>query len=245
MSSWGGAATRFVGILVIGHDKKSARKKYGYQESFATNNRSKTRFIINLFGESGMGKTTVLRQLIEMLRVRAQYNIEVGDGFKTQDLRSIMWYRIGQSPAGVVCVCTKGDNPGIIKENVRFFNDHFQVLKSKGSWTSWVPDEFKNAMSQGSPIGVLVTASRKPFIKGNKKSEDSLEGFDILNIPIQLDIWPNPEEERQIGTWRTAVRSPSELVLVHINYLLRNAMFKPIPKKIFDFKSLRAGVSRD
>ena len=221
-----------------------------------TGSPSGNRFIINLFGESGMGKTTILRQLIEMLRSRAQYNLEVGEGFQTHDLRSMMWYRTGWKYSGAVCVCTMGDSVDIIKKNIDFFNTHFDSSKNLFPWISWVEafrrgdsplatSELNSTKMPSSAIGILVTASRKPIVKSDKKLKDRLQGFNILNIPIQLDIWPKLEEEGKIGIWRASVRSPSELVLVHVNYLLRNAKFKPIPKKVFDFKLLSAGISRD
>lgn len=242
-------------------------------KSAKANCSSGKKFIINLFGESGMGKTTVLRQLIEMLRSRSKYNVEVSEGFQTHDLRSIMWYRAGRKYSGAVCVCTMGDSLDIIKNNLAFFDAHFDVSQSKTPWDFWkdsfpkgnstLQDEksksqqdekVQNAKANDSPIGILITASRKPFGDYYKKIKDSFKGYiDILNIPIQIEVKynanghganENKAKVKPFNDWMASLRSTPELLLFHINYLLRNEKFRSIKNPI-DFERIEAGVSRD
>lgn len=216
------------------------------------------RFVISLFGESGAGKTTVLGRLIGMLRTRARYNLEVSEGFLTHDLRSIMWYRTGRKYSGAVCVCTMGDTVEIIQKNLDFFEAHFDDLQAAQTTTPWSlwEKEFKQKLSEaelqsitkhGAPIGVLVTASRKPLGE-YKKLRDRLKGYAILNIPIRVDVWHGLKAQTNSCEWMTSVRAIPELLLFQINHVLRQAKFKvysPKKKHLVDFAVLSSNVSRD
>lgn len=218
------------------------------------------RFVISLFGESGAGKTTVLGRLIDMLRTRARYNLEVSEGFLTHDLRSIMWYRTGRKYSGAVCVCTMGDTVEIIQKNLDFFEAHFDDLQAAQTTTPWSlwEKEFKQKLSEaelqsitkhGAPIGVLVTASRKPLGE-YKKLRDRLKGYAILNIPIRVDVWHESELDTPTDSrdWMTSVRAIPELLLFHVNHVLRYNQFKKyVGKKGYrvNFSALSSSISRD
>lgn len=218
------------------------------------------RFVISLFGESGAGKTTVLGRLIEMLRTRARYNLEVAEGFQTHDLRSIMWYRTGRKYSGAVSVCTMGDTVEIIQKNFDFFEAHFNnqlTAQITTPWSLWEKEfnqeltevELQSTTKHGAPIGVLVTASRKPLGE-YKKLRDRLKGYAILNIPIRVDVWHESELDKPTDSrdWMTSVRAIPELLLFHVNHVLRYNQFKKyVGKRGYrvNFAALSSSVSRD
>lgn len=213
------------------------------------------RFVISLFGESGAGKTTVLKCLIDMLRTRARYNLEVSEGFLTHDLRSIMWYRTGRKYSGAVCVCTMGDTVEIIQKNFDFFEAHFNNLQTQQAttpWTLWEKEfgqetELQSTRKHDAPIGVLVTASRKPLGE-YKKLRDRLKGYSVLNVPIRVDIWHGLRVQTSSCDWMTSVRAIPELLLFHVNHVLRYNQFKKCvggKGNRVNFSTLSSSISRD
>ena len=221
-------------------------------------NPSFKRFVICLFGGSGAGKTTVLGCLIDMLRRRAQYNLEVSEGFQTHDLRSIMWYRTGRKYSGGVCVCTMGDTVEIIQKNFDFFEAHFNNQRTSQittPWSLWEKDfcqdlsetELQSTAKHGAPIGVLVTASRKP-LGSYKELQDKIKGYTVLNVPIRVDVWHGCDKQTNSCEWMTSVRAVPELLFFHVNHVLRQAKFKEYSKKekcLVDFDALSSNVSCD
>lgn len=216
------------------------------------------KFIISLFGESGVGKTTVLLKLIEKLRQRARYNLEVADGFQSRDRRTIMWYRTGKKYSGAVCVCTSGDTREIIQSNIDFFTRHFDVANGKAPWNAWCnairdgkpvlsSDELKTTRMFDAPIGLLVTAARKPLRDyGSKLRLPS--GVNLIDVPVRIDVWHGLKNPPNICDWMSAVFVPPEVLLFKINYLLRNDSFKeysPDKNKRVSVKAMRSNISRD
>lgn len=215
-------------------------------------------FIISFFGKSGAGKTTALCRLIEMLRQRARYNLEVADGFQAHDRRTIMWYRTGKKYSGAVCVCTSGDTCEIIQRNIDFFTRHFDVTKGKTPWSAWCDavrdgkpdlssDELKSIKKFDVPIGVLVTASRKPLRDyGSKlKLPPNVEPIDV---PVRIDAWHGLKSLANICDWMSSVLVPPEVLLFKINYILRTShleKYSPIHNKQVSIKSIRSNISRD
>lgn len=199
--------------------KKTSKKQKQQQ--------GKSCFVINLFGESGTGKTTVLRNLIEMLRPHTKLGLEVSEHFGGKDCRAIFWYRTGKSKPGAVCVCTQGDSLGIIRQNIDFFESHFSARKAITPWAMWKKLALEGGGNMTTPcpqIGILVTASRKPLGR-YKKLLTRLQGYEILNIPISLDVWNNHNSPKGLD-WTTSIHTLPELLLLHINYVLHNVSFK-------------------
>ena len=136
-----------------------------------------SKFIINLFGESGAGKLTVLLQVIELLKKQSKYFMEVRDRFKTRDCRSMMWCRSGQKYSGAVSVCTMGDTEPILIKNIKFFERLFDPSNSVSPWNVWEDavgekaSKKERAHLRTDKIGVLVTASHKPLVCYKKLSK--------------------------------------------------------------------------
>ena len=215
-------------------------------------------FIISLFGESGVGKTNALRRLIEMLRQRARYNLEVADGFQSRDRRTIMWYRTGKKYSGAVCVCTSGDTREIIQVNIDYFTRHFDVANGKAPWNAWSnairdgnhdlsSDELKNTRMFDVPIGILVTAARKPLRDYGLKLKLPL-GANLIDVPVRIDAWHGLKDPSNVCDWMSSVLVPPEVLLFKITYILRNDSFKehsPDKNKRVSVRAMRSNISRD
>ena len=216
------------------------------------------RFIINFFGESGSGKTTVLCRLIEMLRLRAKYNLEVADGFLTRDRKAMLWYRSGRKYSGAVCVCTSGDTAEIIRENISFFQRHFDVVNGNTPWHAWCDairdgdpplsqEEVKSTQMHQLPIGILVTASRKPL--RYYRTLPSLSDYNCLDVPILVNAWHGLNGSNNASCdWMNSLLVPAEVLLVHVNYILHNGCFKSYASAKgyrVSMKAMRSSISRD
>lgn len=203
------------------------------------------RFVINLFGESGAGKTTVLQRLIDILRVRAKYSLEVAEDFLVQDRKAVMWYRSGKQYSGTVCVCAKGDSLGLIKGNFDFFEKHNDVPKAMTPWTSWEKacgkelskTEMQNTTKHKLPVGVLVTASRKP-LECYKGLLSGVKSCSVLNVPIRVDACCSLNLQKNSCEWMASARTVPEVLLFHVNYVLRHAKFKANKKNLIDPSTL-------
>lgn len=178
------------------------------------------RFVINLFGESGSGKTTVLQRLIDIMRVRAKYSLEVSEDFLAQDRKAVLWYRTGRQYSGSVCVCTKGDSLELVKGNFDFFEAHNDVSSAMTPWSSWEKafgqelskTGLKSTTKHKHPIGVLVTASRKPLDR-YKGLLDGLKDYSVLNVPIRVDACCPLNAQKNSCDWMASVRTVPEVLL--------------------------------
>lgn len=214
-----------------------------------------TKFIINLFGESGAGKSTVLLQLIEMLRKQSKYFMEVRDNFKTRDWRSIMWCRSGQKYSGAVSVCTMGDTEPILLDNLQFFDRLFDPKNSASPWNAWEDVTARKVSKQeranlrDDKIGVLVTASHKPLVCYKKLSKViNSRGYKVINIPIRVDFWNGSKGSVHEELWTASEFTVPQVLLFHVNYIVRNGCLrKMLNKKHFDVSVVNsdAEVSRD
>ena len=214
-------------------------------------------FVINLFGESGTGKTTVLCQLIEMLRCRAKYNLEVAERFQSHDRRAMMWCLSGMQFSGAVSVCTLGDTLKIIQDNVNFFERFFNVPQNKAPWYAWCDairgntpvlkqKEIASTQKSGQILGILVTAARKPLhhYKALKLPSNSI----ILDVPIRVDAWHNVNDQLGNCDWMSSIFTPPEVLLSIVNYILHNGKLKQYSSNNgtrVSFKSIRSNISRD
>ena len=216
----------------------------------------KNRFVINLFGESGSGKTQILSSLTNILCERSKYVFAVSDGFLSRDRRTMTWYRTGKKFSGAVCVCTSGDSIEIIQQNFRFFCNH---LGGNSPWLAW-QNEMKQIKSvqeferfklddvfrHGEPIAILVTASRKPLELYGKLQ---LAQYTVVNIPVRADVWHGNRTGCAGNVpWMASVRTTPEALLFHVNYILRHGQIKGYINAAGHrvcVKAMRANVSRD
>lgn len=197
-----------------------------------------SKFIINLFGESGAGKSTVLLQLIEMLRKQSKYFMDARDRFRTCDCRSMLWCRSGQKYSGAICVCTMGDTESILLKNLKFFERLFDPNKSVAPWNEWEEvfdekvSENERANLRDEKIGVLVTASHKPLVCYKKFwKKISHDGYKVVNIPVRVDFWNGESGNVLAEKWVASEFTVPQVLLFHVNYIVRNGSFRVAIKK--------------
>ena len=213
-----------------------------------------SKFIINLFGESGAGKSTVLLQLIEMLRKQSKYFMEVRDNFKTRDCRSMMWCRSGQKYSGAVSVCTMGDTEPILLDNLKFFDRLFDPKNLASPWNTWEDVTARKVSKQeranlrDDKIGVLVTASHKPLVCYKKLSNViTSKGYKVVNIPVRVDFWNGTKGSVPEEKWVASEFTVPQVLLFHVNYIIRNGQFRTMRNKNHfgvSFANAEAEVSR-
>ena len=146
-----------------------------------------------------------------------------------------MWCSSGMQFSGAVCVCTLGDTPKIIQENFDFFKRFFDVSQGKTPWYAWcdaVRDnkpslkrkEIESTQKSGQVLGVLVTASRKPL--RNYKALKLPQNIIPLDVPIRIDAWHNPNNQRCNSDWMSSIFTPPEVLLSIINYIFHTGNLK-------------------
>lgn len=205
------------------------------------------KFIICVFGESGAGKSTLLRSMMHDIIDNSKLSICDAEGFYKRDRRVVAWYQTGKSKQGVVSICTAGDSEAIIKANIKFFEKHINC------WDDWFdqPKESngtrkKNEKGKLAKIPrILITAARKPLMC-YKGLQEFIGGYEVLNIPITLDVWKYCKGEdipKGAVEWSHSNRTVEASLFQHLRYILINKQVKrPFARKSkYDFRLLQKG----
>ena len=200
-------------------------------------------FVINLFGESHSGKTTILKCLINLLRAQSRCAVDL-DSDKV-DQKSLTWHcNGGGKQLGSVCVCTAGDTEPVVVGNVGFFK---QAMKRSSPWNFLVCNVPGSVIrSVAGFCAILVMASRKPL--SAYKNLEIPPGCEVVNFPVRVDGWHAVGVAKIGSDWMSSVRMTPEVLLFHVNYILRKGGVKQYNGKLghrVSVKAMRASVSRD